>query len=445
MWSAARSLRSGATTFARNHNREHGDLTKMRYVHVDEFQDFSAQFYELLSGIRAVAPSAQFYCVGDDWQAINGFAGADLRYFTDFDRLFRAPAVCEITTNYRSVPAVVRAGNALMHGLGAPAKPYPSRDDQTHVSIARLDDFSPTPREQELHRGDDLTPAVLLLVRRFLDRGQRVVLLSRRNAVRGYVNYTAAERRVTDGLDRFLGHVRSFLPEEDRERVSISTTLRYKGLDQDAVIILDGIEGSYPLIHPSWVFTRVFGDSFTEIEAAERRLFYVAVTRARDSLVILSEARRPSPYLADIESRERLATIDWSGLPAVSGGGDSRVEVRVYLSYDAATRAASSRASATAGIPSTGTGRGRWPPTGSTPTFSSARNGRRRPGEWWSSLSRARSCWTVGCQGLLPPAARPEAARRSVSAWSAPPAAQRALDGPRHTTSRCNPSMSPQE
>ena len=201
----------------------------MRYVHVDEFQDFSAQFYELLTGVRAVAPSVQFFCVGDDWQAINGFAGADLRYFTDFDRLFRAPAVREITTNYRSAPAVVRAGNALMHGRGAPAKPHSSKDDLTPVSVARLEDYSPTPREQELHRDDDLTPAVLRLVRRFLDRGPAVVLLCRRNAVRGYVNYTAAERRVTDGLDRFLGHVRSFLPEEDRERVSISTTHRYKG------------------------------------------------------------------------------------------------------------------------------------------------------------------------------------------------------------------------
>lgn len=101
------------------------------------------------------------------------------------------------------------------------------------------------------------------------------------------------------------------------------------------MIILDGIEGSYPLIHPSWVFNRVFGDSFAEIEAAERRLFYVAVTRARKSLVILTELRRPSPYLADIESRERLAAIDWADLPAVSGGGEPRVEVRVYGAYEA--------------------------------------------------------------------------------------------------------------
>ena len=214
---------------------------------------------------------------------------------------------------------------------------------------------------------------------------------------------------MTDGLDRFLGHARSFLPEEDRERVSISTTHRYKGLEQDAVIILDGIEGSYPLIHPSWVFTRVFGDTFTEIEAAERRLFYVAVTRARQSLVILTEQRRSSPYLADIESGEHLAAIDWAELPAVSVGGEPRVEVRVYDAYEARDQL---RAWATAGTPSTGTGRGRWLPTGSTPSFCSARSGRHERGGWLSSASQARRCSTVGCPGRLPPPARPAAWRR---------------------------------
>lgn len=332
MWRASRAVRSGSTTFARNRAREHGDLARLRFVQVDEFQDFSQQFYELLTGIRAAAPAAQFFCVGDDWQAINGFAGADLRYFTDFDRLFRDPATRAITTNYRSAPAVVRAGNALMSGLGAPARPHPSRSDGEPVRVARLGDFAPTEREHEMHRGDDLTPAVLRLARRFLDGGESVALLSRRNGVRGYVAYTASERRAADGLERFLGHVRSFLPEEDRERVSISTTHRYKGLEQDAVVILDALEGSYPLIHPSLVFTRLFGDGVEEVRAAERRLFYVAVTRARRSLVVITD-RRPSPFLEDIDVREPLAGLDWEALPAVGGPGEPRVEVRVY-GYD---------------------------------------------------------------------------------------------------------------
>lgn len=330
MWRAARAVRSGATTFARNHTRENGDVAGLQYVHVDEFQDFSAQFYELLSGIRAVAPGVTFFCVGDDWQAINGFAGADLRYFREFEAFFQDASTSQITTNYRSAPAVVHAGNALMEGLGAPAKPHSVRAEVDRVELAQLERFSPTPREQELHRGDDLTPAVLRLVRRSFDRGQRVVMLSRRNAVRGFVNYTPAERRVADGLDRFLGHVRSFLPEEDRLRVAISTAHGFKGLEEDAVVILDAMEGSYPLIHPSWMFTRVFGDELSELAAAERRLFYVALTRARQSLVVLTEERRRSPYLADIGSREPMDRIDWAHLPAVNGGEEPRVEVRVY-------------------------------------------------------------------------------------------------------------------
>jgi DNA helicase-4 len=334
IWRAARAICAGETAFARNHASEHGDLAAIRYVLVDEFQDFSAQFYELLAGIRLVSPSAQFFCVGDDWQAINGFAGADLKYFTDFTTLFRNPVVREITTNYRSAPAVVHAGNSLMHGLGVPARAHPSRDDPAPVRLARIDEFAPSPREQELHSGDDLTPAVLRLARHFLDNGQAVALLSRRNSVRGYVNYSKSERRSIDGLDRFLGHVRSFLPEEDRERVSISTTHGYKGLEQDAVIVLDALEGSYPLIHPSWVFMRLFGDRLTEIEAAERRLFYVAMTRARRSLVILTERRRRTPYLADVEARVHLVPVDWDSLPPVNGDGEARLEVRVYDAYD---------------------------------------------------------------------------------------------------------------
>lgn len=334
MWRAGRAIRAGDTAFARNQARERGDLAEIRYVLVDEFQDFSAQFYELLAGIRLVSPPAQFFCVGDDWQAINGFAGADLRYFTDFNKLFRDPMVREITTNYRSAPAVVHAGNALMHGLGVSARAQPARDDATPVRLARIDEFAPSPREHELHMGDDLTPAVLRLARHFLDRGQAVTFLSRRNSVRGYVNYSKAERRAIDGLDRFLGHVRSFLPEEDRERVSISTTHGYKGLEQDAVIVLDALEGSYPLIHPSWVFTRLFGDRLTEIEAAERRLFYVAMTRARRSLVILTERRRPTPYLKDVEARVQVEPVDWETLPPVNGEGGARVEVRVYDAFD---------------------------------------------------------------------------------------------------------------
>jgi DNA helicase-4 len=138
-----------------------------------------------------------------------------------------------------------------------------------------------------------------------------------------------------DGVERFAEHVRSFLPEEDRKRVTASTAHKYKGRENEAVIILDADERSYPLIHPNWVFLRVFGDSIDRIEAEERRLFYVALTRSKHSLVIVSgDSGSKSPYLSDIRKHMKLKAIDWPKLPPVPSLDGERFEVRVSNAYE---------------------------------------------------------------------------------------------------------------
>ena len=84
------------------------------------------------------------------------------------------------------------------------------------------------------------------------------------------------------GLEKFLKHIKSFFSKEDSARVSISTAHGYKGLENDAVIILDAIERRYPLIHPDWIFTQIFGSTVEAIIEEERRLFYVAATRSKE-------------------------------------------------------------------------------------------------------------------------------------------------------------------
>jgi DNA helicase IV len=332
VWRAAAQVREGQTRFVRDRGRENGDLARLRYVLVDEFQDFSEMFYELLSGVRQVSPEAEFFCVGDDWQAINGFAGADLRYFADFPEYFRDPSERGITTNYRSATSIVQAGNGVMTGLGEPARSHPAARTG-RVQLCFLDRFEPSAFEIERHDYDVTTPAVLRLVRRFLDEGMSVVLLSRRNHV-GDINYSDAAIGSVDGLERFVVHIRSFLPEEDRERVHASTAHRYKGLAQPAVIVLDAVEGSYPLIHPTWVFLRVFGDSIPRIKTDERRLFYVAVTRARDSLALITQSGRESPYLADLRQSGSCQILSWSALPEGASLDAPRLEVRVFDAYN---------------------------------------------------------------------------------------------------------------
>jgi DNA helicase IV len=134
-------------------------------------------------------------------------------------------------------------------------------------------------------------------------------------------------------LEHFLEHVRSYLPEESRGHVTISTVHLYKGLEQSAVIILDAVGRSYPLVHPTWIFLRVFGDSIDRIEAEERRLFYVAITRAKDSLALLTETPAKSPYLSDIERHATLVPVAWADLPPVPSLDGPRIEIQVANAY----------------------------------------------------------------------------------------------------------------
>jgi superfamily I DNA/RNA helicase len=69
-----------------------------------------------------------------------------------------------------------------------------------------------------------------------------------------------------------------------------------KGLEFDTVILMDANDGLLPLLG--------FGDeSEAEVEERERRLFYVAVTRARRRLVIMCDRTKPSRYLSELDPR----------------------------------------------------------------------------------------------------------------------------------------------
>ena len=316
MQKAAECVAAGETVFRRKSGT--GDLKRIRYVLIDEYQDFSELFHRLMEAVQKQNPHARFFCVGDDWQAINGFAGSDLRFFQNFEQFFEDSHELPVATNYRSAKAIVNVGNALMRGQGTPAQAYKTMTGK--VAIADLATFEPTPQEERENLGDNSTLAVLRLVNKSINDGKNVVLLSRRNGLYWYVNYRdQLNPSIESGLDRFLGLLRARLPNELAEKVTISTTHKYKGLQKDVVIVLDAVPRCYPLIHSDLIFTRVFGDSIERVVAEERRLFYVALTRAVKELFILTKKDDFSPFLEDLERNIKLSRLVWSDYPPLKG------------------------------------------------------------------------------------------------------------------------------
>lgn len=320
---ASYALDGGSTRFSRQAGD--GDLKRIRYLFVDEYQDFTELFHQLIAALRAINPGVKLFCVGDDWQAINRFAGSDLKFYREFDRIFVPARRLQLTTNRRSKRSVVQVSNALMSGRGAPAKP--ATDEPGAVTVVDLAKFRPTSLEESTFKRSLLTPVVLRIAAACLAKGHAVVLLSARNVLTDPGGGSVS-------LDRYLRSLRERLPASVRERLSISTAHGFKGNQSDVVIVLDATERNYPLIHPNWIFSRVLGESESAIVDESRRLFYVALTRAKTELFILTEGDRRSPFLDEISSRTSLVEINWVKFPPVLQDDDWLV-VKVLGAYEA--------------------------------------------------------------------------------------------------------------
>ena len=330
MWRAVDEVRRGAVSFGHG-GRVDGDLSAFQHIVVDEFQDFSLMFFELLQAILQLAPQCRVMAVGDDWQAINEFAGSTTAYFTSFEAEFGNASRLALATNRRSTPALVALGNAVMHGRGAPARAV--RPDDGLLREFNGDIFDPSPIEAAAFgEYDRETPALLRLIQDHRARGRNVAVLSRKRRGVWNVNLNGDPRSFSE-FAGYGAYLRQLLEVDEPKEVRFSSTHGFKGQEADAVILLDVTQRNYPLIHPTWTLFQVFGDTVQTLTEAERRLFYVGVSRPHAHLDVVTSNRDPSEFWTEVRGLMPVAQGDWDLLPEVRlQGGEGSVEIRVYNS-----------------------------------------------------------------------------------------------------------------
>lgn len=288
-----------------------GDL---RWLLVDEYQDFSELYYRLLTAILEANPKIRLMAVGDDWQAINGFAGAELRFFTDFVRYFPGAGEATIATNYRSARSVVTWGNRLMNGLGPEARPREGAltGETKVVDISKeWIEFRSGPQYEEDRKRDAIyfgdipegtnpgmaaqrmARALKICVRLYQQtKTGKLLLLSRTK--RAYGLELGAFRNQLVG-------VLASITEEDRQilrkKIRVMTAHTAKGQEEEAVVVLDASQTNFPKVHPDNLLYEIFGVTPEEVLAEEQRLFYVAITRPAETLWILTEGDTSSLYM----------------------------------------------------------------------------------------------------------------------------------------------------
>ncbi len=307
------------------------DLRGLRICLVDEAQDLSFQFIEALALLRVINPDLRLILVGDDWQAINRFAGSDVELFNCRIMEFLGNcAAATLKTNYRSSAQIVASGNALMETHGTPAvglSRTPGRiemADYDTVWVERRQD-QPTFDEDEPFRAfrdgaGSLLKAIYHLALPDLVAGKTVGVLFRTNQFLGQDirELEKAFLRIIRKIRRPYDDVKQW---EGTKKIAFSTVHKFKGLERDTVFVISPHVGNFPLLNASSIeLFRFFGDTLEKAVEDERRLFYVAITRAKERLVFLGESKRAesSPFLEPF--RSKIMRISLPSMPVSLAG-----------------------------------------------------------------------------------------------------------------------------
>lgn len=267
-------------------------------IMVDEFQDASQARARLVRGL-VKTPGRFLLAVGDDWQSINRFAGADLSVMTNFEAWFGRGRQLALTTTFRCTQIICDVASTFVS----------KNPNQFKKSMRSANQDPGTP--VTVIRADDTAGALVS----YLDHLSAAV-------ADGTIPRNQAGTVSVDVLGRY-GFERRVLPTRSPRnlRVTFRTVHGSKGLEADYVIIPGMTTGTYGFPSnitddPVLDLAMPAPDSFAHAE--ERRLFYVAMTRARRGVTLITPPQRMSSFIVELLDDPHVV---------LAGDNDAPVEV----------------------------------------------------------------------------------------------------------------------
>lgn len=287
-----------------------------QYILVDEAQDLSTSKYLLLKAILAKCKKAKLFAVGDDWQSIYRFAGSNLTVLDNFEKIFgRTTYRGLIEYTYRFGQPTAKISNKFIqknpHQSKKQVKPRISR--QTPIVIKL--NLHKQPREipqdyetvnkiiQKLYQdyGSKLFDKKLQIISRYNRDIYRLV----KETVRSYKNakLTQLQESSIELEWKIYDHKTK---KYQKLKIPFCSMHKAKGITRDIIIVINANSGSHgiPATRGSDPVAEVLLTKLDDYpHAEERRLWYVAITRAKEKTYIISDASRISPFVFEISPK----------------------------------------------------------------------------------------------------------------------------------------------
>ncbi|CAM5275044.1 ATP-dependent DNA helicase Rep [Aquamicrobium terrae] len=257
---------------------------------VDEFQDISEPRANLIKALKQQKAFSKVFAVGDDWQSIYRFAGSDITIFTQFEANFGASWQGRLEQTYRcnqliaetAATFVQRNPEQITKSVRSTRPAIPRS-----IRVIPIDDERGRPEFAQachrlLERLDIALGSIAEQWRSEPDAKLKVLVLWRYNLLDPF-----------GGIPPFFANI----------EVSGQSFHRAKGLEADYTVLLDVSEGDYGVpsrIEDDELLNLVIPQPETFAYAEERRLFYVALTRASRGVYLITNSRQPSRYIREL-------------------------------------------------------------------------------------------------------------------------------------------------
>lgn len=279
------SMISKATQYTRN-----GKFTpRWRYVMVDEYQDISPNrlalldsicqksINEIILGETITKQPCALFAVGDDWQAIYRFAGADVNLTTGFKERFTHAQIHYLDTTYRFNNQIGEVANNFVqrnpHQLNKTLNSF-KHQKQKAVTVAPMASLEKI--LSELNHANKPGAKVLLLGRNHYHEPRDLKKLCQLN------------------------------PHLD---IEFKTCHASKGQEADYVILVSFDEGQFPAVtRQTHLNNALLANEVDFPYAEERRLFYVAMTRAKEKVWLLHNGH-PSVFITELKASRYPVTF----------------------------------------------------------------------------------------------------------------------------------------
>ncbi|RAR46445.1 UvrD-helicase domain-containing protein [Flavobacterium lacus] len=252
-------------------------LTSYQYIIIDEYQDISYSRFNLIKTIRELS-GARLICVGDDWQSIYRFAGSDISLFSQFEKYVGKHEKLFIEQTYRNAQSLIDITSKYIQKNKKQLPKNPKSKKEALDNPIKLVYYSQ----------DNADEIFIREVQSLLDKmGKKPILVLGRHSfdINEFIKLTPNSKiKYNERNDKI--EIKG-LEELDIKYITVHKS---KGLEADNVIVLNlknHLLGFPNKMSDDPMLSLLLSDDEEYRFAEERRLFYVALTRTKNEVVLL--------------------------------------------------------------------------------------------------------------------------------------------------------------